>query len=339
MRIVFMGTPEFSAKILSALYDGGHEIAAVVTQPDRPAGRGKKILVSPVKELVSAYGTPVLQPARLRGSDEIGEIKEMLPDVIVVAAFGQILPGEVLKIPRYGCINIHASLLPKYRGAAPIERAIADGERVTGVTAMFMDEGLDTGDIAESISVDITDDDTGASLTDKLSDSGARLIIKTLGDLEKGTIKRQKQNDSLSTYAHMLKKEEGRIDFSMSAAEIERRIRAFDPWPGSYTRLSGRILKVWRAGVESEPQAFAAPTDVKSGPQVSASATDAKGESQDSGIRPGTVIGTGKSGIRVATGDGVLVVRELQPEGKKRMPADAFLRGHDLKEGTCFSDE
>ncbi|MCI9487952.1 MAG: methionyl-tRNA formyltransferase [Lachnospiraceae bacterium] len=310
MKLVFMGTPEFSVPSLEALVGGGHEVAAVVTQPDKRRGRGKEMQMPPVKEAALAHGIPVFQPERIRGNAEFLEtLREIRPAAIVVAAFGQLLPKEVLTLPEYGCINIHASLLPKYRGAAPIQWAIIDGERETGITTMYMEEGLDTGDMLLKTVIPIETDETGGSLHDKLAAAGGPLILKTLAGLSEGTVRRVPQTGE-TCYARMLTKAMGRVDWSMSAAAIERLVRGLSPWPGTYSRLGGRTVKFWRTEVCKEKFFFGGERPA-----------------------PGTVATVTRDAVIVQTGDGLLAVKELQPEGKKRMDAGAFLRGYPLHTG------
>ena len=308
MRIVFMGTPDFSVPVLEALVQEGHEVVQVVTQPDKPKGRGKSVLMTPVKEKALALGLPVWQPERIRRPEAVEQLKELAPDVIVVVAFGQILSRQVLDIPRLGCVNVHASLLPKYRGAAPIQWAILDGETCTGVTTMLMDEGIDTGDMLEKMEVPIAPDETGGSLHDKLSRAGAELIRSTLRRLEAGTLVPEPQTEEGTCYARMLTKTMGDIDWNMDAVAIERLIRGLNPWPSAYTHLDGRTLKIWKAQVrEGNPEGVC-----------------------------GQIVETGRDSISVKTGNGVLVLQEVQLEGKKRMDAGAFLRGFPLKAGTVL---
>ena len=308
MRIVFMGTPDFSVPVLEALVQEGHEVVQVVTQPDKPKGRGKSVLMTPVKEKALALGLPVWQPERIRRPEAVEQLKELAPDVIVVVAFGQILSRQVLDIPRLGCVNVHASLLPKYRGAAPIQWAILDGETCTGVTTMLMDEGIDTGDMLEKLEVPIAPDETGGSLHDKLSRAGAELIRSTLRRLEAGTLVPEPQTEEGTCYARMLTKTMGDIDWNMDAAAIERLIRGLNPWPSAYTHLDGRTLKIWKVQVrEGNPEGVC-----------------------------GQIVETGRDSISVKTGNGVLVLQEVQLEGKKRMDAGAFLRGFPLKAGTVL---
>ena len=249
MRIVFMGTPDFSVPTLEQLIRH-HQVVGVVTQPDKRKGRGKAMAFPPVKEKALEYDIPVYQPVKVREPEFIEELKKMNPDIIVVVAFGQILPEEILNLPPYGCVNVHASLLPKYRGAAPIQWAVIDGEKETGVTTMYMAKGLDTGDMLDKVVVPIDPKETGESLHDKLSEAGGRLILETLTKLENGTAVRIPQNDAESCYAKMLTKELGEIDWNQSAAAIERLIRGLNSWPSAYTHLDGKTLKIWDADVE-----------------------------------------------------------------------------------------
>lgn len=310
MRIVFMGTPDFSVGALNALIEAGHEIAAVVTQPDKPKGRNMELQCPPVKEAALKHHLKIYQPERVKKNEEFYRIlKEISPDVMVVVAFGQILPKEILTLPRYGCINIHASLLPKYRGAAPIQWAVINGEEKTGVTTMQMDEGLDTGDILETTEIILDKKETGGSLFDKLAKAGAELIVQTLTDLEQGKIIPVKQEDSKSNYAGMLNKKLGCIDFSGSAESIERLIRGLNPWPSAYTFLNGKTLKLWAAdALEEEYEGVC-----------------------------GEIVKTDRDCIYVKTGKGTLAVYELQLEGKKRMDTATFLRGYQLEKGIVLN--
>ena len=308
MRIVFMGTPDFSVPALEALAEGGHQVIAAVTQPDKPKGRGKAVLMTPVKEKALELGIPVYQPAKVREPEFVELLREMAPDAIVVVGFGQILPKAILEIPKYGCINIHASLLPKYRGAAPIQWAVIDGEKETGVTTMFMNEGLDTGDMLEKAAVPLDEKETGGSLHDKLSALGGNLILSTLKGLEAGTLKGTPQTDEGTCYAKMLKKSLGDIDWTMDAAAIERLIRGLNPWPSAYTSLHGKTLKIWDADVLD----------------------------REYGEAPGTVAETSKNALIIQTGKGSLSVRSLQLEGKKRMDIQDFLRGYSVEKGTVL---
>ena len=299
MKIVFMGTPDFSVNALENIVKAGHDVVGVITQPDKPKGRGGKMQYTPVNEKALELGLDVYQPQRVKEPEFIEKLKEMNPDAIVVIAFGQILPKEILDMPKYGCINVHASLLPKYRGAAPIQWAVIDGEKETGVTTMYMNEGLDTGDIIDKVVVPIDKKETGGSLFDKLAIEGGKLILKTLIELENGTAVRTPQDDSKSNYAGMINKQLGKIDFNKSANEIERLIRGLNPWPSAYTKMDGKTLKIWDADVD-----------------------DSENDSA-----PGTITEVGKDFIRVATGKGSLKILELQLEGKKRMKTRDFLNG------------
>lgn len=311
MKVVYMGTPAFAVAPLTAIADAGHEIAACFTQPDKPKGRGKNLLPPAVKVKAQELQIPVYQPARLKKEENTELLQRLQPDVIVVAAYGQILPESILQIPKYGCINIHASLLPKYRGAAPIEWAIINGETETGVTTMYMDKGLDTGDMIEKVIVPIDSRETGETLHDKLSAAGAALILSTLDQLEKQTAVRTPQEDALSSYASMLKKEMGELDFTMSAAELDRRIRGLQPWPCAYTFIHGKNVKIYDAAVQI----------------------------QDAGAVPGEILCVTKKTFTVACGKDALVIKKLQPEGKKLMDTAAFLAGNRLVAGEKLGRE
>ncbi|MBQ5446775.1 MAG: methionyl-tRNA formyltransferase [Lachnospiraceae bacterium] len=308
MNIVFMGTPDFSVEALKSLIAAGHNITAVVTQPDKKKGRGEKVMFTPVKEEALKHDLKVYQPVKVREPEFIDELKKLDIDVIVVIAFGQILPKEILEMGQYGCINVHASLLPKYRGAAPIQWAVIDGEEESGVTTMQMNEGLDTGDILEVVKVPIDKKETGGSLFDKLSIAGANLIVKTLDDLQAGTVTPVKQDDTKSNYAKMLKKELGNIDFNQEAVKIERLIRGLNPWPSAYTKLADKTLKIWDADVVDK---------------------DYEGEN-------GEIVEVTKDYFVVKTGSKSLKINELQLEGKKRMKSDIFLRGNKLEKGVVL---
>ena len=315
MRVVFMGTPDFSVPTLEKIIEAGHEVIGVVTQPDKAKGRGKKVLFPPVKEKALEHNLPVYQPKRAREPEFIEQMRELNPDVMVVVAFGQILPKALLDIPKYGCVNVHASLLPKYRGAAPIQWAVIRGEKVSGVTTMQMDVGLDTGDMLMKIEVALAEDETGGSLHDKLSVLGGELLIETLKGLEAGTIQPEKQDDSQTgEYARMLDKALGKVDFSMPAEEIERLIRGLNPWPSAYTFYHGKTMKLWKAKVVS---------------------ADADGGE----AAPGQILSVDKKGFTVQTGDGALRILELQMERKKRMDAGAFLRGCSMAAGEILGQE
>jgi methionyl-tRNA formyltransferase len=305
LRTVFMGTPEFAVPTLKGLLSAGVNLVGVYTQPDRPKGRGKKLTASPVKHLALEHDLPVFQPQKLRDPQAVEELRALKPDLIVVVAYGQILPKVVLDIPRYHCINVHASLLPKYRGAAPINKCLVDGENQTGVTTMLMDVGLDTGDMLVKMSLPIAEDETAGQLHDRLSLLGCKAMEETLNQLCAGTLKPEKQDEELTCYAPMMKKEDGQIDWHKSAMEIHNQVRGLDPWPGAYTSLDGEVLKI-------------ASTEVETG--IAA--------------EPGTIIAADKTGIRIACGQDILVVRELQLPGKKRLAAINFLSGKPLFAGT-----
>ncbi len=331
MRILFMGTPDLSRTVLQALCEAGHEIVLCVTQPDREKGRGKAVQTSPVKEEALLRGIPVFQPERLRREENVAWLRDFLAehpaDVGVVAAFGQILPQSVLDMPRFGCLNVHTSLLPKYRGASPIEAAILAGEPVTGVTTMQMDAGLDTGDILLQRELAIGPEETGGSLTEKLAELGGELIVETLAQLEAGTLSPRPQEGE-STYAGLIRKEAGCLDWREPADAAERRIRAFDPWPGTYTFRAGKRVKIGRAAVLPEAGETAE--------EKPAQRPD--GEAGEDRPAPGTVLAASKKGIDVQTGRGILRILSLQPEGKKMMPADAYLRGYSLQAGEILGE-
>ena len=309
MRVVFMGTPDLSVPTLQAVIDAGHEVVGVYTQPDKAKGRGKAVVYTPVKEKALEYNIPVYQPVRVRKPEVIEEIRALAPEVIVVVAFGQILPQELLDIPPYGCINVHTSLLPKYRGAAPIQWAVINGEKVSGVTTMYMDAGIDTGDMILKEEVVLDEKETAGSLHDKLAVVGASLLVKTLDMIKDGTAVREVQDETQTgAYAKMLDKHMGVIDFEKEAVEIERLIRGLNPWPSAYTKLNGKTCKLWLADVDDSEY---------EGPC-------------------GMVVKKTKNDFTIKTGKGGLVVRELQLEGKKRMDAGAFMRGVTINEGTMF---
>ena len=322
MRIVFMGTPDFSVPALKALVEAGHQVIAVVTQPDKPKGRGKEVQMTPVKIQAMEYGIPVYQPAKVREASFVEVLKGLEADVYVVIAFGQILPKAVLELPKYGCINIHASLLPKYRGAAPIQWCVIDGEGETGITTMMMDVGLDTGDMLEKAVIPIEEKETGGSLHDKLSMAGGDLILSTLKKLEEGTLVRTPQTDEGTCYAKMLTKSLGDIDWNQGAVSIERLIRGLNPWPSAYTMWNGKTIKIWSADVTTSREAAAFLSE--------------SGVPAETGTAPGTVVCSDKRGLVVCTGGGLLSIRELQMEGKKRMDTPAFLRGYPIPAGDVF---
>ena len=310
MNIIYMGTPEFAVKPLQAIVDAGHKVLACFTQPDKPKGRGKTLQPTPVKEKALSLDIPVYQPVKLREEENVQIIRDYQPDAIVVAAYGQILPESILNIPQYGCINIHASLLPKYRGAAPIEWTIINGETESGVTTMYMAKGLDTGDMIDKAEVVLDKKETAGSLHDKLMVLGADLLLKTLKKLEDGTAVREKQNDEESCYAKMLSKDMGQIDFTKSAREIECLIRGMNPWPSAYTSLDGKTMKVWEADV-----------------------LDAQSKEE-----PGMIVEVNKKEIIVATGSNDLALHEIQLAGKKRMQVQAFLLGYQVEAGTKLGE-
>lgn len=338
MKVLFMGTPDFAAVSLKKLIDSGYEITAVVTQPDKPKGRGGHMTCSPVKELAMEHGIDVYTPVRIRNEEEIELVRRLEFDVIVVAAFGQILPKEILDMPEYGCINVHSSLLPKYRGAAPIQWAVINGDKVSGVTIMKMDEGLDTGDILLQRKLELAQKETGGSLFDKLAQLGAQLLIETLTGLKEGTITPVKQNEAGSSYVGMLKKEDGKIDFSKSAVSIERLIRGLNPWPGAFSKLNGKNVKLWDADVVSREDALKliAPKSINGSDVSSDAGSKALFDAAfENGY--GTVAGVSKESIFVVTGDGVLKINTIQPEGKKCMDCGAYLRGYPVKAMDKFS--
>lgn len=313
MRVVFMGTPSFAVGTLKALLEAGHDVAAVVTQPDKPKGRGKELLMTPVKAEAVKHDIPVFQPEKVRKNEEfLEELKKLAPDVIVVVAFGQLLPVSVLTLPKYGCVNVHASLLPMYRGAAPLQWVIINGEKVSGVTTMQMDKGLDTGDMLLKEEVAIEPKETYETYHDKLSVVGAQLLIKTLDGLEAGTITPVKQEGD-TCYASMIDKSLGNLDFTRPAVELERLMRGLDPAPAAYSFLDGKLLKLFGADVVDSDKEYSA---------------------QECGI----ITNITKNTFDITTGAGVLRVNEVQLEGKKRMDAASFLRGCRLTEGTALKN-
>lgn len=303
-----MGTPEFAVPSLNSLVGAGYEVSAVVTQPDRPSGRGKVLTPPPVKIAAEAAGIPLLQPSKIRTEEFFAELSSYSPELICVTAYGRILPKSILDLPKYGCVNVHASLLPKLRGAAPVNWAIVRGESVTGVTTMLMDEGMDTGDMLLRREAAIEDDDTGETLSRKLSIVGGELLVETLGLLEEGRLRPEKQDESRATYAPIIKKEDGLIDWSKPARDIRNLVRGMLPWPGAYTHLGGKMLKIFRAAV-----------------------SEGRG-------RPGEVIKSGGGVLRVAAGEGALDVLELQMEGGKRLEAAAFQAGRKIPEGAILGN-
>ncbi len=305
MKVVYMGTPEFAVRALQSIVNEGHEVQAVFTQPDKPKGRSKTLIPTPVKEIAMEYNIPVYQPAKLREEENVRLIEELSPDIIVVAAYGQILPESILNIPPYGCINIHASLLPKYRGAAPIERAILDGEKTTGVTTMYMAKGLDTGDMIDKVVVDIDPKDTGETLREKLTVEGAKLIIETMNKIAANKATRTAQSDEESTYAAMLSKDMGEMDFTKSAKELERQIRGLIPWPCAYTRIDGKTVQIYSADIKET----------------------------GANINPGEIIELTKKSFTIACGEDALIIRSIKPEGKNKMDTAAYLNGNKLNVG------
>ena len=310
MRLVFMGTPDFAVPALQTLAASRHEVVGVVTQPDKPKGRGKHLQAPPVKEAALELNIPVYQPEKVREESFVEELAQLNPDAIIVAAFGQLIPKTILDMPKYGCLNIHASLLPKYRGASPIQWAILNGDEKTGVTIMRMEEGLDTGAIYLQKEYPLYGTETGGSLFDTLAELGGPLMLEALDRLEAGTLEAVPQEEEKACYVRMLKKEFGRIDWSEDGRQIERYIRGLNPWPAAYTSWSGKTLKLWKAEWIAE----------------------------DTDQTAGTVTGTTKAGFFVQTGNGQLFVTELQLEGKKRMDAAAFLRGVTLQAGDSLGE-
>ena len=308
MKIIYMGTPDFSVAPLEAILQAGHEVTAVVTQPDKQKGRGKEVQMTPVKECALSHGIPVLQPVKIKEPEAVAELKKYPADIFVVAAFGQLLTEEILNMPKFGCINIHASLLPAYRGAAPIQRVIINGEEKTGVTIQQMAKGLDTGDMLLKKEISIDPKETGGSLHDKLSVAGAELIVEALSKIEKGEVVPEKQDDALSCYAKKLDKAMGLIDFDQSAVSIERLIRGLNPWPSAFTLYKGKTLKIWEADV--------VPLEKKE--------------------EPGTVVFVAKDFFDIATKEGALRVKSLQLEGKKKVAVKDFLLGYEIVCGMKF---
>ena len=317
MRVIFMGTPEFSVGTLETLVEAGHEVVLAVTQPDKPKGRGKEMQFTPVKEAAIRHQIPVYQPVKVREKACVEVLKSYEADVIVVIAFGQILPKSILELTPYGCINVHASLLPKYRGAAPIQWSVIDGEKVSGVTTMQMDEGLDTGDMILKKEVILDEKETGGSLHDKLAEAGAALCVETLKRLEEGTAPAEKQGETTTDYAKMLTKQMGEIDWKQPAEKIERLIRGLNPWPSAYTYWNQKVMKIWLADTEADER----------GEKEKMASEEAKHP------EPGTITAVAKDRFSVQTGEGLLTVLELQIQGKKRMDAGAFLRGYQIKAG------
>ena len=309
MKVVFMGTPDFAVPVLDAIIKAGHEVGYVITQPDKAKNRGKKVQFTPVKELAVKHNIEVLQPERIKQSPETMELlKAYQPDIAVVVAYGQIIQKELLDLPKYGCINVHASLLPKLRGASPIHHAILQGEDETGVTIMQMAEGLDTGDMLTKVSMPI-DGMNCESLHDKLAELGAELLVDTLPMIEAGEVKPEPQDDALSTYAGLISKADGKIDFNKQPEEIERQIRAFDPWPGAFCAYKGETMKLWKA--------------------------QCIGKSSDTAN--GTIVAVSDEGIDICCGGKILRATEIQMPGKKRVEVKAFLRGNSVEKGEILA--
>ncbi|MFQ9308402.1 MAG: methionyl-tRNA formyltransferase [Paraclostridium sordellii] len=305
MKIVFMGTPEFAVPCLQKIIDEGHEVLAVVTQPDKPKGRGKKLAMPPVKELALKYNIDVYQPVKAREESFVEKLKEINPELIVVVAFGQILPKSILDIPKFGCVNVHASLLPKYRGAAPLNWVIINGEEKTGVTTMYMDVGLDTGDMILKSEIPLDDEITAGELHDKMMVQGAEVLKDTIDLISKGEAPREKQNDEETCYSPIMDKSLGNIDWSKSATDIHNLIRGVNPWPSAYTTYDKQTMKIWKTKV-----------------------LDKLSEKT-----PGTILSVDKNGIEVSTGDKVIQISEIQMSGKKRMIVSEYIKGNDISTG------
>lgn len=315
MRIIFMGTPDFAVPVLQSLINSRHEVVAVVTQPDRPKGRGKNMQFSPVKECALAHNIPVMQPVNVSVPEVIDELRAYEPELIVVVAFGQFVTKKIREMPKYGCINVHASLLPKYRGAGPIQWAVINGEKESGVTTMYMCREIDKGDMLLKDTVMLDPKETGDSLHDKLSMMGGPLLLKTIDQLEDGSAVRIPQCEEESTYAPKLEKTIGNIDWTMDADRIERLVRGLNSWPGTFTKIHGKTVKIWDCDVVCQ---------------------EALTESQ-AAAEPGTVIISEKDQLIVKAGNGALSLRMLQPEGKKNMTVDAYLRGYPIAQGELFT--
>lgn len=315
MRIIFMGTPDFAVPVLQSLINSRHEVVAVVTQPDRPKGRGKNMQFSPVKECALAHNIPVMQPVNVSVPEVIDELRAYEPELIVVVAFGQFVTKKIREMPKYGCINVHASLLPKYRGAGPIQWAVINGEKESGVTTMYMCREIDKGDMLLKDTVTLDPKETGDSLHDKLSMMGGPLLLKTIDQLEDGSAVRIPQCEEESTYAPKLEKTMGNIDWTMDADRIERLVRGLNSWPGTFTKIHGKTVKIWDCDVVCQ---------------------ETLTESQ-AATTPGTVIVSEKDQLIVKAGNGALSLRMLQPEGKKNMTVDAYLRGYPIAQGELFT--
>lgn len=302
MKIVFMGTPEFAVPCLQKIIDEGHEVLGVVTQPDKPKGRGKKLSMPPVKELALKYDIPVYQPIKAREESFVETLKEINPELIVVVAFGQILPKSILDIPKLGCVNVHASLLPKYRGAAPLNWVIINGEEKTGVTTMYMDVGLDTGDMILKSEIPLNDEITAGELHDKMMIDGAEVLKETIDLIEQGKAPREKQNDENTCYSPIMDKSLGNIDWKKSAKEIHNLVRGVNPWPSAYTSYENQTMKIWKTKVLNEK----------------------------SNNEPGTIISVDKEGIKVCTADNLILISEIQMSGKKRMIVSEYIKGNTI---------
>lgn len=310
MKVVFMGTPDFSVPCLQAIIDEGHEVVAVVTQPDKPKGRGKKMSMPPVKELAIKYDIEVYQPQRVKTDEFVNILKDINPDVIIVVAFGQILSKDILDIPKYGCINVHASLLPKYRGAAPINWVIINGEKTTGVTTMYMDVGLDTGDMILKKEMNIEVDQTAGELHDKMMYVGADVLKDTLRLIENNNAPRQKQNDDESSYAPIMDKNLGNINWAKKSEDIYNLIRGTNPWPSAYTKYNDDTMKIWKSEILDK----------------------------ESNNKPGTILKVDKEGIQVATGNKILLLKEIQMPGKRRMSVEDYIKGNDIDTNSTLGE-
>lgn len=302
MKIVFMGTPEFAVPCLQKIIDEGHEVLAVVTQPDKPKGRGKKLAMPPVKELALKYNIDVYQPVKAREESFVEKLKEINPELIVVVAFGQILPKSILDIPKFGCVNVHASLLPKYRGAAPLNWVIINGEEKTGVTTMYMDVGLDTGDMILKSEIPLDDEITAGELHDKMMIDGANVLKETIDLIAQGKAPREKQNDDETCYSPIMDKTLGNIDWKKSAKDIHNLVRGVNPWPSAYTTYENQTMKIWKTKVVDK----------------------------NSDKAPGTILKVDKEGIEVNTGNGVIQISEIQMSGKKRMVVSEYIKGNTI---------
>lgn len=308
MKIIFMGTPVFAVSSLKALIESEHDVIAVVAQPDKPKGRGHKLSAPPTKILAIEHGISVLQPEKVRTEEFLRELQDLSPDLICVTAYGKILPTNILELPKHGCINVHASLLPKYRGAAPINWAIVRGEKETGITTMLMDEGMDTGDMLLKTEIQIQDEDDAGSVSEKLAQLGGDLLLETISHVEQSKLTPSKQDESQATYAPMLKKSDGRIEWEKPALELWNLIRGMNPWPGTFTNLENKSLKIYKAKL-----------------------VDGQGS-------PGEVLESDPGVLRVSTGEGALEISELQLEGSKRMDIKSFLSGRKIEKGTILGN-